>query len=61
MELIVWALPVIIMGLISAKSLRLSTCVYYIQFTLFALMVFLGLLFPLVPFPFRPFDYRNAK
>lgn len=44
---------------ISAKQIK--SFAYYANLLLCGLMVQIGLLLPYIYFPFRPFDYRNAK
>lgn len=38
-----------------------STLIYYGQLLAFGLVTQLGFMLPFLYFPFRPFDYRNAK
>lgn len=61
MDLPIWFLIVIVLFTISLKQIELQKWNYYSRLMIFGLMVQIGLLLPYFYFPFRPFDYRNAK
>lgn len=51
----------LVLGLIALKRVSWPTWNYYLHMFAFSFMVLLGLFLPYFFFPFRPFDYRNAK
>lgn len=61
MDWIFWSLLVIVLFAISLKQVKLHPWNYYLHLLAFGLLVQIGLLLPYFYFPFRPFDYRNAK
>lgn len=60
-----WLLAVILIGLsaaaIASQKVPSSTVIYYLQMLAFGLLTQFSFLLPFLYFPFRPFDYRNAK
>lgn len=52
-------LAVLIIFAISAKQIKSLN--YYLNLVTCGVMVQVGLVLPYFFFPFRPFDYRNAK
>ena len=59
MSLIAWTISILVLLLIASKQSK--TLKYYLHLVACGLAVQLGLLLPYFYFPFRPFDYRNAK
>lgn len=60
MDLLFLILVGVIVFVISLKQIKLPWK-YYINLAATGLLVQVGLLLPYFFFPFRPFDYRNAK
>lgn len=60
-----WALLLLVIVLLAIvlgqRHVPLTTFVYYFQLLAFGLVTQFGFLLPFLYFPFRPFDYRNAK
>lgn len=54
------AVPIVLFAVL-LKRVPVSTLLYYVHLVVFGLVVQLGFLLPFFYFPFRPFDYRNAK
>ena len=59
--LVVISVAVVLFAVILSRRMSWSTIVYYLQLLVFGLVTQLGFLLPFFYFPFRPFDYRNAK
>lgn len=59
-----WLVVLIFIGLlavIASQKVPSSTWIYYFQMLAFGLVTQFSFLLPFLYFPFRPFDYRNAK